>query len=819
MPSATCSISRLPRSDFFGNSLTGDLPASMGSLTSLTQLILTSNTFGSSFPEWLPNLPLEHLDMHNTGLAGTLPCSLTSHTALRVLWLGSNSFPGPLPDCLSALPTSLTQLDLSANALTGTLPAWMGRFNAMDILQLSFNSFTQALPHELGSLTSVQRLYLQQNQFTGSVPETLASLTGLQTLGLSDNRLDGTLPPSFSSLTSITELYLLNSGLCGDVPTPHQPDDGSLPSCLAPPTSRRRSEIILIAVLFVAAAALAGAFVYIRRRRRAAIKPPGDDADALLAGLLAEATDEEEAGAGVMAVEASATDVRLEERLGEGGFGTVFSASWNGTRVAVKLLKPRGVMLLRHASTFTANWHSALSAPLDPTSGAPPFQSVVMGSLSSADAILHEVSILAQLRHPHIIATYGYVRSPPMLIMEIASGGSLAALLARSTLASLPWLARLRILTGVACGVEYLHKQSPPIIHLDLKSANVLLSEGLVPRVSDFGLSLLPSARAAAQQRIKVGTPLYMSPEMACGEVITLWEAVDAFGFGTIALDCCAQPQDETPFSTANETSLRLDNLSVRLSALLCGSGEEDVAAAVVGEGENKGGGDAMRSGTQAAPPRLARLIHACLELHARGNVSQHEINIHARRAQMPQQVGSEHAVASGAVAGRVAHLAGKGDNRSGVRLNLGQPPAQATRAASHRRGLAATRVQDDQVEVAARLLHPSQHVLHTERLVVQQAVLRHLLHRDEVVLVVRLHAVACGGTGRRRERSATNRSSFRLAHPHRRRTPLRRAAVSSRRSPSPAASGPGWPPAEARLRSRGVSRARRRPPRRWPRS
>ena len=618
-PSPALSLRSRLRSDFYGNSLTGDLPASMASLTSLTQLILTSNTFGSSFPEWLPTLPLEHLDMHDTGLAGTLPCSLTSHTALRVLWLGSNSFPGPLPDCLSALPTSLTQLDLSANALTGTLPAWMGRFNAMDILQLSFNSFTQALPHELGSLTSVQRLYLQQNQFTGSVPETLASLTGLQTLGLSDNRLDGTLPPSFSSLTSITELYLLNSGLCGDVPTPHQPDDGSLPSCLAPPTSRRRSEIILIAVLFVAAAALAGAFVYIRRRRRAAIKPPGDDADALLAGLLAEATDEEEAGAGVMAVEASATDVRLEERLGEGGFGTVFSASWNGTRVAVKLLKPRGVMLLRHASTFTpSNWHSALSAPLDPTSGAPPFQSVVMGSLSSADAILHEVSILAQLRHPHIIATYGYVRSPPMLIMEIASGGSLAALLACSTLASLPWLARLRILTGVACGVEYLHKQSPPIIHLDLKSANVLLSEGLVPRVSDFGLSLLPSARAAAQQRIKVGTPLYMSPEMACGEVITIWEAVDAFGFGTIALDCCAQPQDETPFSTANETALRLDNLSVRLSALLCGSGEEEVTAAVVGvvgEGGSTGGGDAVRSGTQAAPPRLARLIHACLEL------------------------------------------------------------------------------------------------------------------------------------------------------------------------------------------------------------
>jgi serine/threonine protein kinase len=209
--------------------------------------------------------------------------------------------------------------------------------------------------------------------------------------------------------------------------------------------------------------------------------------------------------------------------------------------------------------------------------------------------------MLAQLRHPNVVANYGFVRQPPMLIMEIASAGSLAGLLERSTLTSLPWSRRHRILHGVACGVEYLHKQTPPIIHLDLKCANVLLGEGLVPRVSDFGLSIFPSV---ASRPLQVGTPIYMAPEMASGEPISDWKAVDSYGFGNIALDCAQSVTRQS--AAAGQSAVTVTDMTMRISALLRGDSAELDGRAKEQYQVHVG---------EEVPPRLARLILACLEL------------------------------------------------------------------------------------------------------------------------------------------------------------------------------------------------------------
>jgi serine/threonine protein kinase len=77
--------------------------------------------------------------------------------------------------------------------------------------------------------------------------------------------------------------------------------------------------------------------------------------------------------------------------------------------------------------------------------------------------------VLADLRHPNIVGVFGVVSKPPMLIMQLCHNGSLRELLRSRDLASLPWPQRADILTGVASGVEFLHLQTPQIIHLDLK--------------------------------------------------------------------------------------------------------------------------------------------------------------------------------------------------------------------------------------------------------------------------------------------------------------------------------------------------------------
>jgi hypothetical protein len=109
----------------------------------------------------------------------------------------------------------------------------------------------------------------------------------------------------------------------------------------------------------------------------------------------------------------------------------------------------------------------------------------------------------------------------------------------------------------------------------------------------------------------------------------------------------------------------------------------------------------------------------------------------------VPQQLVRENAVSPSPICSCVASLAGKGEDGASARLHLSQAAAYIARAAAHGAGLAAAGVQEHEVEVAPSALDALQHVLHAQRLVVEQRILLHLLHRNEVVDVVGLHAVA----------------------------------------------------------------------------
>jgi len=140
-------------------------------------------------------------------LSGSIPTGLGNLTQLEWLDLSGNALSGSIPSQLGNL-TQLYYLNLGTNALTGSIPAGLGNLTQLTALVLSTNALTGSIPPELGNLSVIKYLYLDRNRLTGRLPTQLGSLAKLVALFLEKNQLTGEIPVSFTNLTSLGWLTL-----------------------------------------------------------------------------------------------------------------------------------------------------------------------------------------------------------------------------------------------------------------------------------------------------------------------------------------------------------------------------------------------------------------------------------------------------------------------------------------------------------------------------------------------------------------------------------------------------------------------------------
>lgn len=180
---------------------------------------------------WLSNAPVgawygittdisgrvTELELSENGLSGSIPSELGNLTNLEWMSLWDNRLSGPIPSELGNL-TNLTVLMLGENKLSGLIPSELSNLTNLEVMGLWSNGLSGPIPPELGNLTNLEGLSLGGNELSGEIPPELGSLTELEELYLAENQLSGEIPPELGNLIYLEWLDLSENRLSGPIP-------------------------------------------------------------------------------------------------------------------------------------------------------------------------------------------------------------------------------------------------------------------------------------------------------------------------------------------------------------------------------------------------------------------------------------------------------------------------------------------------------------------------------------------------------------------------------------------------------------------------
>ncbi|XP_020540816.1 probable serine/threonine-protein kinase At1g01540 isoform X1 [Jatropha curcas] len=162
------------------------------------------------------------------------------------------------------------------------------------------------------------------------------------------------------------------------------------------------------------------------------------------------------------------------------------------------------------------------------------------------DDFMNKVELIGHVRHKNLIKLLGYCTEGGyrMLVNEYVDNGNLHQWLhgCQEQVSPLTWSIRMNIIQGVAKGLAYLHEDiEPKIVHLNLKSTNVLLDHQWNPKISDFGIVKLFGTEG---NDLTTSLSGYSSQEYASNGVLN--EKTDVYSFGILVMEiiCGRKPVD-----------------------------------------------------------------------------------------------------------------------------------------------------------------------------------------------------------------------------------------------------------------------------------
>ncbi|KAL3672417.1 hypothetical protein V7S43_003101 [Phytophthora oleae] len=211
-------------------------------------------------------------------------------------------------------------------------------------------------------------------------------------------------------------------------------------------------------------------------------------------------------------------NVELGEIISRGAFGVVYHGRYRDQDVAIKTLLPEK-----------------------------------RKDINDIEVFLSEVKLMATMEHPNIVQFFGVAweaLSELYCVTEFMSGGDLRALLKEYIDNDAPQgmdVTKMQIAYDVAYALTYMHSLEPAVLHRDLKSRNILLTQSLTAKITDFGTSRV---RSDGSMTSNVGSSLWMAPEVMMGRRYD--EKADVFSLGVVMSELDTH---ELPYSHAKESN------------------------------------------------------------------------------------------------------------------------------------------------------------------------------------------------------------------------------------------------------------------------
>ncbi|KAK7246992.1 hypothetical protein RIF29_41867 [Crotalaria pallida] len=365
---------------------------------------------------------------------------------------------------------SITRISLRGFGVGGIIPPEIGNLSKLTYLDLSGNSLQGVIPPSIGKLRHLVKLNISCNLIQGTIPPEIGDLSKLIYLDLSENSLKGVIPPSIGKLSQLVKLDISDNLIQKTIP----PEIGNLSKAT---------------------------HLYLFYNFLEGDIPPS------IANL-----------SQLMILDISTNFIQGSIPHELGFLKNLKKINLSGNKIKGTI--PLSIESLEKLTTIDLS-NNLISGEIPPRLGyLPNLESLDLKFNNLGGKIPKSLSVLntSTSKFIYLDISYNYLKGPiPYEAKE------------------LDWRKRVNIIKGVAHALSYLHHDcTPPIVHRDISSSNILLNSEWQPSVSDFGTARLLE-HDSSNLTLVAGTYGYIAPELAYTVVMN--EKCDVYSFGVVALE------------------------------------------------------------------------------------------------------------------------------------------------------------------------------------------------------------------------------------------------------------------------------------------